>query len=75
MQAGIDKLVKILEKETEEQFNAEEYMSLYTTIFNMCTQKHPHEFSEQLYVRYRQAFETYIADRVRCPPHLPCDAS
>jgi hypothetical protein len=28
--AGIDKLVKILEGQQEEQFNAEQYMNLYT---------------------------------------------
>lgn len=29
-QIGIEKLIKILEGEAEEQFNAEQYMSLYT---------------------------------------------
>jgi cullin 1 len=35
-----------------------------TTIYNMCTQKPPHDHSEQLYLRYREAFQTYIADSV-----------
>lgn len=30
----------------------------------MCTQKPPHDYSEELYRRYRQAFENYIKDRV-----------
>ena len=33
-----------------------------TTIYNMCTQKPPYDHSEQLYIRYRNAFETYIAE-------------
>lgn len=64
MQSGIDKLVKILEGEQEDQFNAEQYMNLYTTIYNMCTQKPPHDYSEQLYTKYREAFNSYINDKV-----------
>lgn len=64
MQSGINKLIKILEGEPEDQFNAEQYMNLYTTIYNMCTQKPPFDFSEQLYGKYREAFNRYITDKV-----------
>eukprot|EP00879_Flechtneria_rotunda_P005254 GHRR01005539.1.p1 GENE.GHRR01005539.1~~GHRR01005539.1.p1 ORF type:complete len:335 (+),score=120.01 GHRR01005539.1:715-1719(+) len=64
MQQGINKLVRLLEGETESQFNAEQYMMLYTTIYNMCTQKPPYDYSEQLYQRYREAFNNYINDKV-----------
>ena len=30
----------------------------------MCTQKPPHDFSQQLYERYREAFNEYIASVV-----------
>jgi cullin 1 len=30
LQRGIDKLIRLLEGETESQFNAEQYMMLYT---------------------------------------------
>ena len=30
------------------------------TIYNMCTQKPPHDYSQQLYEKYREAFEEYI---------------
>jgi hypothetical protein len=36
-----------------------------STIYNMCTQKPPYDYSEQLYNRYREAFNTYIHDKVR----------
>lgn len=34
------------------------------TIYNMCTQKPPYDYSEQLYQRYKDAFNTYINDMV-----------
>jgi hypothetical protein len=34
------------------------------TIYNMCTQKPPHDYSEQLYGKYREAFNKYINDKV-----------
>jgi len=64
MQDGIHKLVGILERERSDQFNAEEYMNLYTVIYNMCTQKPPYDYSEELYKRYRESFVHYIRDRV-----------
>jgi cullin 1 len=30
----------------------------------MCTQKPPHDYSEQLYNRYRDAFTYYITEKV-----------
>ncbi|RWR95312.1 cullin-1 isoform X1 [Cinnamomum micranthum f. kanehirae] len=65
MQKGITKLKKILEGDTTEpQFCSEDYMMLYTTIYNMCTQKPPHDYSQQLYDKYKEAFEEYINSMV-----------
>ncbi|GMH29301.1 hypothetical protein Nepgr_031144 [Nepenthes gracilis] len=64
MQKGITKLKNILEGLPEPQFNSEDYMMLYTTIYNMCTQKPPHDYSQQLYDKYRESFEEYIASTV-----------
>nr|GME01769.1 cullin-1-like [Ipomoea batatas] len=47
MQGGITKLKNILE-------------GLPDTIYNMCTQKPPHDYSQQLYDKYRESFEEYI---------------
>ncbi|KAH7578399.1 hypothetical protein JRO89_XS01G0376900 [Xanthoceras sorbifolium] len=60
MQKGIMKLKRILEGLPETPFSSEEYMMLYTTIYNMCTQKPPHDYSQQLYDKYKEAFEEYI---------------
>ncbi|KAH9730295.1 Cullin-1 [Citrus sinensis] len=64
MQKGITKLKRILEGLPESPFSSEEYMMLYTTIYNMCTQKPPHDYSQQLYDKYKQAFEEYISSMV-----------
>lgn len=64
MQNGINKLIRLLEGEPEDQFNSEQYMNLYTTIYNMCTQKPPHDYSKQLYTKYNEAFNFYITERV-----------
>jgi len=64
MERGIGKLVNILERKPEPAFNSEDYMMLYTTIYNMCTQKPPNDYSQQLYDKYREAFEKYIRDAV-----------
>ncbi|KAL5996036.1 Cullin-1 [Asimina triloba] len=64
MQKGITKLKNILEGLPEPQFSSEDYMMLYTTIYNMCTQKPPHDYSQQLYDKYRESFEEYIISTV-----------
>ncbi|XVF62608.1 hypothetical protein PTKIN_Ptkin09bG0022000 [Pterospermum kingtungense] len=64
LQKGITKLKNILEGLPEPQFSTEDYMMLYTTIYNMCTQKPPHDYSQQLYDKYRESFEEYITSTV-----------
>nr|XP_008340823.2 cullin-1 isoform X2 [Malus domestica] len=64
MQKGITKLKNILEGLPEPQFISDDYMLLYTTIYNMCTQKPPHDYSQQLYDKYRESFEEYITSTV-----------
>ena len=40
----------------------------------MCTQKPPHDYSEALYERYKQAFSQYIDEKVRPAVHSSCCA-
>lgn len=37
----------------------------YSTIYNMCTQKPPHDYSQQLYDKYKESFEEYITSTVK----------
>ncbi|KAL8143092.1 hypothetical protein V2J09_016124 [Rumex salicifolius] len=64
MEQGIIKLKKILEEIPEPPFNSEDYIMLYTTIYNMCTQKPPHDYSQQLYDKYKQEIVDYIGSIV-----------
>ncbi|CAK8544281.1 unnamed protein product [Lathyrus sativus] len=64
MQKGITKLKSILEGLPESQFSSEEYMMLYTTIYNMCTQKPPNDYSQELYDKYKGVFVDYIRSTV-----------
>ncbi|XP_045815621.1 cullin-1-like [Trifolium pratense] len=64
MQRGITKLKRLLEGLPESQFSSEEYMMLYTTIYNMCTQKAPHDHSKELYEKYKRCFKEYIRSTV-----------
>ena len=41
----------------------------HRTIYNMCTQRPPYDYSQQLYDKYKEAFEEYIRSTVR-KPHL-----
>ena len=76
MQNGINKLTGFLQDEiSEPTFSAEEYMSQYTAVYNMCTQRAPHEYSEKLYERYKGAFTDYLGDRVRSRPGSSCSSS
>lgn len=64
MENGIKKLKRILEGLPETQFTSEEYMMLYTTIYNMCTQKPPLDYSQVLYDKYKGFFDEYIRSTV-----------
>ncbi|KAJ0229368.1 Cullin protein [Hirschfeldia incana] len=62
--AAVTKLKRILEGEPEPPFSTHEYMELYTTVYNMCTQKPPNDSSEQLYKKYGGIFEDYATHTV-----------
>jgi hypothetical protein len=36
----------------------------YNLVYNMCTQKPPHNYSEQLYTRYKKAISDYLNEKV-----------
>ncbi|GMI93912.1 cullin 1, AUXIN RESISTANT 6, INCURVATA 13 [Hibiscus trionum] len=59
MHKGIKKLRRILEALPEPPFTSAEYVMLYTTIYTMCTLNPPHDYSQQLYDKYREALEEY----------------
>ena len=40
-------------------------ISSHRTVDDMCRQKPPHDYSQQLYDKYREVFEEYISSTVR----------
>uniref|UniRef100_A0A2P2MWE2 Cullin family profile domain-containing protein n=1 Tax=Rhizophora mucronata TaxID=61149 RepID=A0A2P2MWE2_RHIMU len=64
MQKGITKLKNILDGLPEPPFSSHDRMMLSTAVYNMCTQKPPHDYSRQLYDKYRESFEEYITSTV-----------
>lgn len=48
------------ESKPRKVFSTANYAELYTTVYNMCTQRMPHNWSEQLYKRYGEAMTTYV---------------
>ena len=67
---GLKPLVDILEKGFETNtklFNNKEYVDIYTICYNMCTQRSPYNWSEQLYQRHGSFIEGYLKN-----PVVPC---
>ncbi|KAF8392611.1 hypothetical protein HHK36_022958 [Tetracentron sinense] len=64
MVAGITKLELIIEGQFVGKFSSEEYMNLYTLVYNMSTQKPPHDYAAQLYERFNDSIRDYITRMV-----------
>ncbi|RLN47166.1 hypothetical protein BBJ29_004981 [Phytophthora kernoviae] len=65
---AIDVLLDILDQGIDQikvsPFPPNAFMPIYTTCYNMCTQRSPFNFSEQLYDRHGQTFDTYLELKV-----------
>ncbi|CAL9136947.1 unnamed protein product [Musa textilis] len=64
VQKGITKLTNILEGRAEPSFITDEWMMLYTTIFNIASRNAPHEHSQLLYDKYRESLKEYLTAEV-----------
>ncbi len=45
-------------------FSNADFTELYTIVYNMCTQRAPNNWSEQLYKKYAETMTSYIKKRV-----------
>jgi cullin 1 len=61
---GIRRLQKIVERGSNIKYKNEDFVDLYTTIYKMCTQKAPHNWSGKLYFAHRKSIEQYLSDKV-----------
>ncbi|URE28567.1 Cullin 1 [Musa troglodytarum] len=64
VQKGITKLTNILEGRAESSFITDEWMMLYTTIFNIASRNALHEHSQLLYDKYRESLKEYLTAEV-----------
>mmetsp|Transcript_33412 Transcript_33412/g.85157 ORF Transcript_33412/g.85157 Transcript_33412/m.85157 type:complete len:754 (+) Transcript_33412:108-2369(+) len=51
-------------KKPKNVFSKANYAELYTIVYNMCTQRTPNNWSEQLYRRYGEAMSEYVQRQV-----------
>lgn len=64
---ALDPLEAMLEagvKENKRLFNNKEYIDIYSMLYNMCTQRPPHNYSEQLYQRHGETIYNYLTNKV-----------
>ncbi|CAH0475607.1 unnamed protein product [Peronospora belbahrii] len=65
---AIDVLLDILDTGfdhiTLSPFPPNAFMPIYTTCYNLCTQRSPYNYSEQLYARHGETFDTYLQTKV-----------
>jgi cullin 1 len=65
---GVQKIEAILEDMKDgvykNRISTDEYSALYTTVYTMCTQKPPNNWSEHLYNNYCEAVKDYLQSRI-----------
>jgi cullin 1 len=45
-------------------FSNKDYVNIYTICYNMCTQRSPYNWSEQLYLRHGETIARYLTNNV-----------
>ncbi|KAI3958553.1 hypothetical protein MKW92_032574 [Papaver armeniacum] len=61
IQKGITRTIGVIEGFPESPpIDAETYMNTYTTVYNMCTHRPPHDYGQQLYERYEGVCNSYL---------------
>jgi cullin 1 len=67
-EGGVQKIEEILEDMQggvyKHKISTDEYSNLYTTVYTMCTQKPPNNWSEHLYNNYCEAVKDYLSARI-----------
>jgi len=63
---AIDKLEDLLNGDLRagSMFGPREYVAIYTTCYDMCTQRSPYNWSRELYQRHGETIQRYLTDNV-----------
>ncbi|CAL5075372.1 unnamed protein product [Urochloa decumbens] len=64
---GLAKIRRAIDDGGGEGLSGEEYMQVLTTVYCMCTQASPRNYSEQLYQRYKDDLDDYIKSTILPP--------
>jgi len=59
-----DMLDNGIESSRNKMFNPKEYVAIYTTCYDMCTQRSPYNWSRDLYQRHGETIENYLTSKV-----------
>jgi cullin 1 len=51
-----------LPKNKTKLFDHKEYVAVYTTCYNMCTQRSPYNYSKELYLRHGETIKQYLVN-------------
>ena len=62
---GIRRLQKIVEHGSTIRYKNEDFVDLYTTVYKMCTQKAPNNWSGKLYFAHRKSMERALEEQGR----------
>ncbi|KAK1740548.1 cullin family protein [Skeletonema marinoi] len=61
---AIDVLERTLDNGFDTSFEPKEYIRIYTTCYDMCTQRSPYNWSRDLYQRHGETIEQYLNNTV-----------
>ena len=66
IETHIEKLIQCVwpSGHTDRVMNNRDYMSVFTLVYQMCIQKAPHNYSEQLHSRYNKKSKDVFVDHV-----------
>jgi cullin 1 len=70
---GISKLENFLTRGDDINFTKKEYMTLYTTVYNLSTMQ-VEAYTAELYKRYTESIQKYLSEQV-VPLLLNCEGS
>ncbi|CAN4091348.1 unnamed protein product [Withania somnifera] len=61
---GINRLILIVEGDTSSKFSSQDYMHLYTTVYNMCDNNPAGPEAQKLYLQYKKTMEDIVSSKI-----------
>lgn len=61
---AINRVILLVEGDTSSKFSSQDYMRLYTTVYNMCDKNPAGPEAHKLYLQYKKTMEDYVSSKV-----------